>query len=190
MPPEDAERAVAVVRAALAADGPLTRAQLRGQVAAAGVQTEGQAMVHILALASIRGLIVRGPVAGRDQAFVMARDWLGADRDLARWAGIGLAELTVNPQRAAAALPPPLLLGAFDPLLLGWASQDFIVGPHRHIVTVNGLFRPFALAGGRAVATWNITRGQVELAPFSPLDAETRAALDTDAADVTRFLGG
>ena len=36
----------------------------------------------------------------------------------------GLAELPVNPQRAAAALPPPLLLGAFDPLLLGWASRD------------------------------------------------------------------
>jgi hypothetical protein len=235
VPPADAERAVAVVRAALAADGPLTRAQLRGRVAAARVRTEGQAMVHILALASIRGLIVRGPVAGRDQAFVLARDWLGApppamgreaalgelarrylaghapaaDRDLARWAGIGLAdarlglarcgaiqradglaELPVNPQRAPAALPPPLLLGAFDPLLLGWASRDFIVGPYRHIVTVNGLFRPFALAGGRAVATWNITRGQVELAPFSPLDAGTRAALDTDAADVTRFLDG
>jgi DNA glycosylase AlkZ-like len=234
VPPEAAERAVATVRAALC-DGPLTRSQLRERVAAAGVRTEGQAMVHILALASIRGLIVRGPVAGRDQAFVLVGDWLGAppaaisreaalgelarrylaghapaaDRDLARWAGIGLAdarlglarcgaiqradglaELPVNPQRAPATLPPPLLLGAFDPLLLGWASRDFIVGPYRHIVTVNGLFRPFALAGGRAVATWNITRGQVELAPFSPLDAGTRAALDTDAADVTRFLGG
>ena len=123
VPPEDAERAVAVVRAALAADGPLTRAQLRGRVAAAGVRTEGQAMVHILALASIRGLIVRGPVAGRDQAFVLARDWLGApppamgreaalgelarrylaghapaaDRDLARWAGIGLAGCPARP---------------------------------------------------------------------------------------------
>ena len=123
VPPEDAERAVAVVRAALAADGPLTRSQLRGRVAAAGVRTEGQAMVHILALASIRGLIVRGPVAGRDQAFVLARDWLGApppamgreaalgelarrylaghapaaDRDLARWAGIGLGRCPARP---------------------------------------------------------------------------------------------
>jgi Winged helix DNA-binding domain len=132
-----------------------------------------------------------------------------ADRDLAQWAGIGLrdarlglgrcgavqradglAELPVNPQRAAAALPPPLLLGAFDPLLLGWASRDSIVGSHRRIVTVNGLFRPFALVGGRAAATWNIARGQVVLAPFALLDAETRAALTTDAADVTRFLGG
>jgi hypothetical protein len=170
VPPDDAERAVAVVRAALAGGGPLTRPQLRERVAAvAGVRTEGQAMVHILALASIRGLIVRGPAAGRDQTFVLARDWLGApppavsreaalgelarrylaghapaaDRDLAQWAGIGLrdarlgltgcgavqradglAELPGSPQRAAAALPPPLLLGAFDPLLLGWASRD------------------------------------------------------------------
>jgi hypothetical protein len=84
-------------------------------------------------------------------------------------------------------LPPPRLLGAFDPLLLGWASRDPVVGPHRRIVTVNGLFRPFALVGGRAAATWNIARGQVVLAP---LDAEIRAALTTDAADVTRFLGG
>ena len=233
VPPEDAERAVAAVRAALAG-GPLTRSQLRERVAAAGIRTEGQAMVHILALASIRGLIVRGPVAGRDQAFVLARDWLGApppamsreaalgelarrylaghapaaDRDLAQWAGIGLrdarlglarcgavqradglAELLARPRRAAAALPPPLLLGAFDPLLLGWASREPIVGPHRRIVTVNGLFRPFALAGGRAVATWNIAGGQVALAPFAPLDAGTQAALEADAADVTRFLG-
>lgn len=234
VPPEAAERAVAAVRAALAVDGLLTRAQLRERVAAAGVRTEGQALVHVLLLASIRGLIVRGPVAGRDQAFVLARDWLGApprtmdreaalgelarrylaghapaaDQDLARWAGIGLrdarlglarcgavqradglAELPAGPPRAAAALPPPRLLGAFDPLLLGWASRDPITGPHREIVTVNGLFRPFALAGGRAVATWTITGGQVALTPFAELDAETRAALDTDAADVTRFLG-
>ncbi|HEV2372359.1 MAG TPA: winged helix DNA-binding domain-containing protein [Streptosporangiaceae bacterium] len=233
VPPEDAERAVATVRAALA-DGPLTRDQLRERVAAAGVRTEGQAMVHILALASIRGLVVRGPVAGRDQAFVLVQDWLGApppavgreaalgelarrylaghapaaDRDLSQWAGIGLrdarlgltqcgavqrtdglAELPGSPHRAGAAVPPPLLLGAFDPLLLGWASREPIVGPHKQIITINGLFRPFALAGGRAVATWNIARGQVVLAPFAPLEAETQAALDTDAADVTRFLG-
>jgi winged helix DNA-binding protein len=235
VPPEDAERAVAAVEAALAADGPLTRSQLRERVAATGVRTEGQAMVHILVLASIRGLIVRGPAVGRDQAFVLVRDWLGAppptmgreaalgelarrylaghapaaDRDLAKWAGIGLrdarlglarcgaeqrpdglAELPASARSAAAALPPPRLLGAFDPLLLGWASRDPIVGPHRRIVTVNGLFRPFAMAGGRAVATWTITRGQVVLTPFTPLNAGTRAALETDAADVTRFFGG
>src|SRR6202034_533394 len=151
-------------------------------------------LIHVLLLASIRGLIVRGPVAGRDQAFVLASDWLGepppavsreaalgdlarrylaghapaADHDLARWAGIGLldarlglsrcgavqradalAELSASPRPAAAALPPPRLLGAFDPLLLGWASRDPITGPHRHIVTVNGLFRAFVPARDR-----------------------------------------
>jgi hypothetical protein len=235
VPPEDAERAVAAVRAALAADGPLTRAQLRERVAAAGIRTEGQAMVHILALASIRGLIVRGPVTAGDQAFVLVQDWLGtpprsvgrdaalgelarrylaghapaADRDLAQWAGTGLrdarlglarcgavqradglAELPANRRQAGAALPPPRLLGAFEPLLLGWASRDPIVGPHKRIVTVNGLFRPFALAGGRAVATWTISGGEVALEPFGRLDTQTRAALAGDAADVKRFLGG
>jgi hypothetical protein len=40
------------------------------------------------------------------------------------------------------------------------------------------------------VATWTITGGRVVLAPFAVLDAETQATLDTDAADVTRLLGG
>jgi winged helix DNA-binding protein len=242
VPPDDAARAVAAVRAALAADGPLTRAQLRERVAATGVRTEGQAMVHILFLATIDGLIVRGPMTAKDQAFVLVSDWLGApppalgraaalgelarrylaghapasDRDLAQWAGIGLrdarlglagcgavqredglaelpAELPVRPSASgrgtAPELPPPLLLGAFDPLLLGWASRDPIVGPHRQIVTVNGLFRPFALAGGRAVATWSFAGGQVTLTPFAPLGAQVTAALEAEAADVRRFLG-
>jgi hypothetical protein len=234
VPPQDAERGVAAVQAALAADGPLTRSALRERVAAAGVRTEGQALVHILVLASIRGLIVRGPMAGRDQAFVLVRDWLGAPpramdheaalgelagrylaghapatgADLAKWAGIGLRDARLGlarcgavqrpdglaepagARRADAALPPPRLLGAFDPLLLGWVSRDPVTGPHRQLVTVNGLFRPFALAGGRAVATWTVAGGQVALAPFAPLEPDTEAALTADATDVTRFLGG
>ena len=78
VPPDDAERAVAAVTGALDADGPLTRSRLRERVDAVGVSTEGQALVHILFLASTRGLIVRGPMAGRDQAFALTRDWLGA----------------------------------------------------------------------------------------------------------------
>src|SRR6185312_10340931 len=44
VPPADAERGVAAVERALAADGPLTREALRERVAAAGVRTEGQAL--------------------------------------------------------------------------------------------------------------------------------------------------
>jgi hypothetical protein len=114
--PGQADRGVAVVEAALTAGGPQTRAQLREIVAAAGVPVAGQALVHILMLSAIRGLTVRGPVIGTEQAFVLVRQWLGeppevtdrdtalaglarrflaghgpaSDRDLAKWAGITL----------------------------------------------------------------------------------------------------
>jgi hypothetical protein len=118
VPPGDADRAVAVIEAALAADGPLTRAQLGERITAAGIRSEGQALVHLLLLASRRSHIVRGPVTGADHAYVLARDWLGAppaaadrdialaelarrylaghgpatDRDLAKWAGLPLRD--------------------------------------------------------------------------------------------------
>ena len=236
VPSADADRGVAVIERSLAAEGPLTRAQLRDRIAAAGVRTEGQAIVHVLMLASLRGLIVRGPMAGRgpepvtDQrvgvlppaehalfdrdralAELAARYLAGhgpaTDRDLAKWAGLPLRDA----QRGLAAiagrlagrgdglaalagrhsdcpLPPPRLLGAFDPLLLGWASREPIVGPHGRLVAINGLFRPFALVHGRAVGTWSLPGGQVALAPFAPLSGADAAALAADAADVERFL--
>lgn len=113
----DADRAVGVIDAALTADGPLTRAQVGERIAAAGIRTEGQALVHLLVLASLRGVTVRGPMVGAEQAFALARDWVGApgvrdrdaalaelavrylrghgpatDRDLARWAGLPLRD--------------------------------------------------------------------------------------------------
>ena len=66
--PDQADRGVAVIEAALAANGPMTRAQLREIVAAADVPVAGQALVHILFLSALRGLTVRGPVIGTDQA--------------------------------------------------------------------------------------------------------------------------
>ncbi len=241
VPPDDADRAVAVIERALTAEGPLTRGQLRERIAATGVRTEGQALIHVIGLASFRGLIVRGPMIGNEHGYVLVRDWLGAppgaaraaglvadrdtalpelarrylaghgpatDRDLAKWAGLplrdarrGLAAIGGKlDQRAdglvdlagrqpAAALPPPRLLGSFDPLLLGWASREPILGAHQQIVTVNGIFRPFALVDGRAVATWSLSAGRVAVQPFAPLAAELTAALEADAADVKRFLG-
>jgi hypothetical protein len=86
-------------------------------------------------------------------------------------------------------LPPPRLLGPFDPLLHGWAGREDVVGEHRGIITVNGIFRAFALAGGRAVATWTMPAGRVQLAPLEPIAPADAAALEEDAADVARFLG-
>ncbi len=227
-----AERGVRTIERSLADGGPLTRGQLRERITAADVPTEGQAMVHLLALAAIRGLIVRGPMIAGQQAFVLVRDWLGEtkqvdrdlalaelarryllghapadERDMAKWSGLPLRDVRAGLSRigsrlrtrddglldlsagtSPAALPGPRLLGAFDPLLLGWRSREAILGSHQQVITVNGLFRPFALIGGRAVATWSMPAGKVLLEPFGRLTREQTAALDADAVDVVRFL--
>jgi Winged helix DNA-binding domain len=230
-----ADRGVVVVERSLASDGPLTRGALRDRLASADVPTDGQAFGLILALAGLRGLVVRGPVTGGEQAIVSVRDWLGTsppalpreqalgelarrylaghgpadERDLARWAGItlgdarrglsgiasqligrddGLAAIVDRTDRAE--LPPPRLLGPFDPSLHGWASREPILGTESDVVTTNGIFRPFAMVDGRAAARWTLERGAVSLTPYEPLPASVRRALEADGAAVVEFLGG
>jgi hypothetical protein len=232
VPPAEAERAVATIERALAEEGPLTRVQLRERIDAAGVRTEGQAMLHLLFLAALRGIVVRGPMVGKQHAYVLVRAWLGkpkpvdrdkalaelarrylvghapaSDRDLAKWAGLplrdaraglgaiaseleegdrGLVRLAKRPPIAE--IPPPRLLGAFDPVLLGWTSRAPILGRHEPRVVSGGLFRPFAMAGGRAVAGWKWDRDEVTIDPYERLPAKHAAALEADAGDVARFL--
>lgn len=227
-----AERALTTIERALGEEGPLTRVELRERIDAAGVRTDGQAMIHLLFLAALRGIAVRGPMIGKHHAYVLVRDWLGerrpvdrdmalaeltrrylighqpaTDRDLAKWAGLplrdaraglkaiageieqsqnGLLRLVKRPEPAK--LPPPRLLGAFDPVLLGWTSREEILGPHTQLVTRNGIFHPFAMARGRAIAKWGFPGGKVELQPLQRLPAKTATALEADAADVVRFL--
>jgi hypothetical protein len=227
-----AERGVAVMEAALAEDGPLTREQLGARLEAAAVHTGGQALVHILALACLSGLAVRGPMADGRHAYALVRDWLGepppvdreralaelarrylvghgpaGERDLAKWAGLPLRDVRAGLKAIAAELaeredglvdltrrqraeelPPPKLLGAFDPVLLGWRSREPLLGANERRVTVSGIFRPFAVVAGRAAATWRLPRGEVVLEPFEDLSAADRAALEREAADVVRFL--
>jgi hypothetical protein len=224
---------VAVIAHSLAEEGPLTRVQLRERIDAAGVRTEGQALVHLLMLTCLRGIAVRGPMIGRQHAYTLVRDWLGEprpvdreralaelarrylvghgpadDRDLAKWAGLPLrdaraglkaiaAELDEREdglvdlagRAAPAELPPPRLLGSFDPVLLGWASREWLLDAHKAVITVNGLFRPFALVDARAVATWSMPAGKVVLDPFDRLTRKGAAALQADALDVVRYLG-
>jgi hypothetical protein len=234
--PDDAERGVKAIERSLVEEGPLTRLQLRERLDAAGVRTEGQALVHLLMLACLRGIAVRGPMMGKQHAYVLVHDWLGPqkpveraaalaelarrylvghapadDRDLAKWAGLplgdarhglaaiagrladrddGLADLAGRHDWGGGdcPLPPPRLLGAYDPVLLGWTTRDPIVGPHGKLVAINGLFRPFAMVAGRAVGTWSMPGGKVALTPFAPLAEAAAAALAADAAEVERFL--
>lgn len=174
-------------------------------------------------------------MAGAEQAYVLARDWLGSppasfdrdralaelarrylaghgpasDRDLARWAGVPLRDARHGLRQIAGSLvegpdglvgpadgiegyglPPPRLLGAYEPLLLGWASRDAFVDPrHQRALVSNGLFRPFALVAGKAAATWSLTGGKVTITPFTEFAPDADAALAADSGDVRRYLG-
>lgn len=79
VPPDDADRAVAIVEHSLADEGPLGRTQLAERIAAEGIRTEGQATPHLLGLAALRGVAVLGPVRHGSQDFALARDWLGEE---------------------------------------------------------------------------------------------------------------
>jgi hypothetical protein len=175
-------------------------------------------LLHVFFRAAIDGLAVRGPMLGKQHAYVLVREWLGAqpqverewalrelarrylsghgpasDRDLARWAGLplrdvragfaqldlverdGLLDLPGKPPPAQ--LPPPRLLGAFDPLLHGWIDRSAIIASaHTRRVLDGGMFWPFALARGRAVARWKLEKNRVALDPFEPVGAGERAA--------------
>jgi hypothetical protein len=229
----EGERAMKTIESSLAEEGPLSGKDLRGRLDAAGVRTEGQAFIHLMFLAAARGTLVRGPMLGKQHAYVLVRDWLGEpqpvdrekavaelarrylaghgpadDRDLSRWAGLplrdaraglasiaseleqrqdGLVELKGSPDPAP--LPPPRLLGAFDPLLLGWTSREEVVGRHEVLVTTNGIFRPFALVGGRAVARWGLAGDKVMIEHLGEVTKSDARALAEEAERVLAFLG-
>ncbi len=146
------------------------------------------------------GAPARAP--GRDDALaLLARRYLAGHapaepEDLAAWSGLPLADArrafdhakVTTTWRKAHALPPPTLLGPFDPLLHGWASRAPFVGAHRRVVTTNGVFRPIALVNGRAAAIWSLASGALTIKPLESLSATTRRILARDAADVLRFL--
>jgi hypothetical protein len=234
VPPRDVERGIAVIERSLADEGPLTSDALRERIAGTRVRAEGQALYHLLFQASLRGLVVRGPMAGRKQAYVLVRDWIpdakpvdrdevlgefarrylcghgpATDRDMARWAGVPLRDtraglsaiggdlvvrgdgrVELAGRQLVPELPRPRLLGSFEPCLLGWTARTDIVGDRQpNLVTVGGMFHPFAMVRGKAVARWKLAGGELELEPFARISKTDREALEHDAEDVRRFLG-
>jgi hypothetical protein len=139
------------------------------------------------------------------------------DGDLARWAGIGsklasqgfrliasqLAEVDVAGETAwmlASKTPPGdpaprvRLLGAFDAYLLGYRDRGLALPPRfaRRIQAGGGWIHPAVVLDGLVIGTWRAERrGQrlaVHVEPFEELPDTLRTALETEAADVGRFL--
>jgi hypothetical protein len=83
---------------------------------------------------------------------------------------------------------PARLLGAWDPLLVGWKDRTFVTGEHDADVVSSGLFRPFILLDGKVAGLWRLIGGDVRLEPFGSLAPESRAALERDAREVRDYL--
>jgi hypothetical protein len=231
--PSRARRGVDLVTRELADRGPMTGPQLRERLRAAAIPTDGQAFIHVIFAAALQGLVVRGPMLGRQHAYVLVSDWLptpprldrdvalaelarrylaghgpaGAE-DLARWAGIplgaaraglsaiaaelvqgadGLVDLRGRPR--AARLPAPRLLGAFEPVLLGWRSRADLLAEVEPRVVSGGIFRGFGLVSGRACALWRIADHEVQIDPLIALQDADAEALAADGRAVLEFLG-
>jgi len=130
-------RAARLLRDALAAGGPLTRAEIVAALAAHGVALEGQAAPHLLYYAAFSGLICGGPDRGAQPTYALLADWAppgpalppdaaaaelarrylaaygpAAPADMAAWSGLPLAAVRAGWARIAAELREVDLAGA------------------------------------------------------------------------------
>jgi hypothetical protein len=88
------------------------------------------------------------------------------------------------------------LLPGFDEYLLGYRDRDAVLAP-QHAQAVcpgnNGMFMPMLVVDGQIVGTWKRTLKkttvQIELRPFAPLSAATRAAAALAADRYATHLG-
>jgi hypothetical protein len=187
------------------ADGPLLRKEIGERVGA----TAG-ALTHLLLAASLDGLIVRGPVRGREQTFVLMQDHMGelpavnresalnelakryaaghvlsTEADLAYWSGLPLRDIRGRNLKKRGQTPSSgsTLLPPFDPYIMGWKDRSFAIPPamSKRVMPGGGMFRAVVLVEGRVAGTWSRAGGKVVIdGPTSGLDAEI--------ADVERFL--
>jgi len=97
-------KAVRLLRRMLA-NGPLTRAEIRERLEAKSIPAQGQAVVHVLHLAALRGIVCEGPPDGRTRTTVLVRDWLSPARTLDR--DEALAELASRYLSCHAPATPP-----------------------------------------------------------------------------------
>ncbi len=207
----DLERSAETLRAELSGDRRLSRPEVMAALEGAGVATTGQRGYHILARLARDALICIGPMQGRQPTFVLLDDWAPrsgsreltgeqaladvaarfaasrgpvTDRDLARWAGIPLADARRGLRSASApALATRTLDGAeywfaagqerapiaragrdrtyllagFDEFVLGYGNRDAQLAPEhsdRVVPGANGVFKPLVVSGGQVVGTW------------------------------------
>jgi hypothetical protein len=198
----DPARAVRAIAKALE-DGPLLRRDIGERIGFGG-----QALTHLLLAASLDGLIVRGPVRGKEQTFGLLGELPKVDRskalkelgtryaaghaaatdaDLAYWSGLPARDVSVPRKRGVTPLQPGdslRLLPPFDPYILGWKDRSFAIpgALAKRVMPGGGMFRAVVLVDGRVTGTWSRAGGRVAV------DAPDADGLQDEVADVERFL--
>jgi hypothetical protein len=185
-------------------DGPMLRKDIGERIGA-----KAGALTHLLLAATLEGLIVRGPVRGKQQTFALVRDHLGklpkvdrekaleelgkryakghapaTDADLAYWSGLPLRDVRARSEPGQSTLATaPKLLPPFDPYIMGWKDRSFAVPEDmtKRVMPGGGMFRAVVLVDGRVVGTWSRAGGRVVV--DGPLEG-----LAAEIADVERFL--
>jgi hypothetical protein len=229
---------------ALAGDRRLNRPDVLRLLEDAGIETTGQRGYHILVRLARDGLVCIGPMQGKQPTFVLLDDWAPragtrelsreealaglagrfvasrgpvTDHDLARWAGITLADARCGLGNAAPALVTRELDGAgywltadqadaaaprggrrrgyllagFDEFLLGYkdrAAQLDAEHAARVVPGANGVFKPMIVVGGEIVGTWARTVGPKALAiELHPFAPGMRELAPLVKADAERY---
>lgn len=86
------------------------------------------------------------------------------------------------------------LLPAFDTLLLGYASRDWMLSPEHEskVHPGGGIIKPTLVVNGEILGTWRTTkraRGTIiTVEPFAALTGEVVAGIEAEAADIGRYL--
>ena len=138
-------RGLRVMRNALG-NGPLTRHDLREALLAHHVDVlrDPQALIHMIALAAARGLIVVLPPVGRDNRFALLDDWIApapareheaAEAELARRYFRAFGPASIADFRAWAGIPAPMAQRATS--LVGGELEE-VEGPPPALLRLRG----------------------------------------------------
>ncbi|MCO7221349.1 winged helix DNA-binding domain-containing protein [Klenkia sp. PcliD-1-E] len=191
----DVARAADVARTELAGGGALTRPELAGCWAAAGLDVSGQRTPHLYGRLAHLGVLCLGPRRGETaggpvQAFVLLDEWAPGEPPPDRAAAV--AELTeVRCGEAvlwAHGEPPPAdpdglrALAGFDELVLGHTDRSWVLAEGRFELVVpggNGVFLPVLVEDGEVVGTWKRKRTGVAVGTFRDVPRAEEVAAAT-----------
>jgi hypothetical protein len=172
--PSTADRGVRILSELVAGRGPHTRAEIAAHLAAQGVPSAGQATIHLIGLAALRGLVCYGPfqgVQGREPTFVSLPAWLPAGTagegpadppaelarrylaaygpaspvDLSAWSGLSIAVCRAAWQRLAGDLVEVRLRGGSAWMLRAHAERPDLALPPRPLVNLVPGYDPYLL---------------------------------------------